>query len=88
MVLSRALLMALPLIAYVLPSASVAASAGREMFETNVLGLVPPRGRCPKLCLEWFDGCNTCSCARGHLNVCTDNFCRVRRRPRCLRQGF
>ncbi len=45
-------------------------------------------GRCPRLCVEWFDGCNTCSCGKGSINACTELVCRWHRRPRCLRYGF
>ncbi len=45
-------------------------------------------GRCPRLCVEWFDGCNTCSCGKGTINACTELVCRWHRRPRCLRYGF
>jgi hypothetical protein len=45
-------------------------------------------GRCPRLCVEWFDGCNTCSCGKGHINSCTEMVCRGHKRPRCLRWGF
>jgi hypothetical protein len=44
--------------------------------------------RCPRLCVEWFDGCNTCSCGKGRINACTELVCRSHRRPRCLRWGF
>jgi hypothetical protein len=46
-------------------------------------------GQCPRLCVEWYDGCNVCTCGKGKLDVCTQAVCRqVRRRPRCLRWGF
>ncbi len=44
--------------------------------------------RCPRLCVEWFDGCNTCSCGKGWTDACTELVCRAHRRPRCLRWGF
>lgn len=44
--------------------------------------------QCPLLCTEWFDGCNTCSCGKGYIDVCTHYLCVFRRRPRCLRHGF
>jgi hypothetical protein len=45
-------------------------------------------GGCPRLCVEWFDGCNTCSCGKGRINSCTEIVCRAHKRPRCLRWGF
>jgi hypothetical protein len=45
-------------------------------------------GRCPRLCVEWFDGCNNCSCGKGRINACTEFVCRWHKRPRCLRWGF
>ncbi|ADP69987.1 hypothetical protein Rvan_0711 [Rhodomicrobium vannielii ATCC 17100] len=45
-------------------------------------------GQCPKLCVEWFDGCNNCSCGRGRIDVCTQHICFGRKRARCLRWGF
>ncbi len=45
-------------------------------------------GACPRLCTEWFDGCNYCSCARGRIDVCTHNYCLWRRHARCARYGF
>ena len=46
-------------------------------------------GQCPRLCVQWFDGCNNCTCNRvGRFDVCTQNFCFWRGRPRCLRWGF
>jgi hypothetical protein len=46
------------------------------------------RGQCPRLCVEWYDGCNICTCGKGRLDVCTQVVCRSLRRPRCLRWGF
>ncbi len=46
------------------------------------------KGRCPRLCVEWFDGCNNCSCGKGWTDVCSELVCRSYRRPRCLRWGF
>ncbi len=46
-------------------------------------------GQCPRLCTEWFDGCNNCTCNRnGRFDVCTLHYCLWRGRPRCLRWGF
>ncbi len=45
-------------------------------------------GYCPRLCVEWFDGCNNCTCGHGRIDVCTQKYCIWRRRPRCLRYGF
>jgi hypothetical protein len=44
--------------------------------------------RCPRLCVEWFDGCNNCSCGKGFTDVCNERICTHYRRPRCLRWGF
>jgi hypothetical protein len=45
--------------------------------------------QCPRLCVEWFDGCNNCTCNRsGRIDVCTQHYCFWRGRPRCLRRGF
>jgi hypothetical protein len=46
------------------------------------------RGQCPRLCVEWFDGCNICTCGKGRLDVCAPAPCAWPRRPRCLRWGF
>jgi hypothetical protein len=46
------------------------------------------RGQCPRLCVEWYDGCNICTCGKGKLDVCTNILCTWPRRPRCLRWGF
>jgi hypothetical protein len=45
-------------------------------------------GQCPRLCVEWFDGCNYCTCGRGRIDVCTQRRCFWRGRARCLRYGF
>lgn len=45
-------------------------------------------GRCPRLCRDWFDGCNICSCSHGRINVCSPGPCLRLSRPRCLRWGF
>ncbi|HXW21364.1 MAG TPA: hypothetical protein VEK14_00475 [Rhodomicrobium sp.] len=45
-------------------------------------------GQCPRLCTEWFDGCNNCSCGRGRIDVCTQHYCLWRGRPRCIRWGL
>ncbi len=46
-------------------------------------------GQCPRLCTEWFDGCNNCTCNRsGRFDVCTLHYCLWHGRPRCLRWGF
>ena len=57
---------------------------------TAVLGVRHPYfgGQCPRLCTEWFDGCNNCSCGRGRIDVCTLHYCLWRGRPRCIRWGF
>lgn len=46
------------------------------------------RLQCPRLCVEWFDGCNNCTCGKGRVDVCTMNYCTWHRRARCLRYGF
>jgi hypothetical protein len=62
------------------PAEATAALAVRHPFY---------RGQCPRLCTEWFDGCNNCTCNRsGRFDVCTLHFCLWRGRPRCLRWGF
>ncbi len=45
-------------------------------------------GRCPRLCVEWYDGCNLCTCGKGRIDVCSRMLCRWRRPARCLRWGF
>ncbi|MFT4079667.1 hypothetical protein [Rhodomicrobium lacus] len=47
-----------------------------------------PGAQCPRLCVEWFDGCNNCSCGGGRIDVCTQHICFGRKRARCLRWGF
>ncbi len=61
-----------------------------ELSQAQFLPYAPPsfRGRCPRLCVEWFDGCNMCTCGKGALDVCTQMLCRTRRRARCMRWGF
>jgi hypothetical protein len=61
------------------------AQAGGPLIET---GDVLYGGRCPRLCVEWFDGCNNCTCGKGRIDVCSRHICRWRRRARCLRWGF
>jgi len=46
------------------------------------------RRQCPRLCVEWFDGCNNCTCGKGWIDVCTPRICIRRKRARCLRYGF
>jgi hypothetical protein len=46
------------------------------------------RNQCPRFCVEWYDGCNICTCGMGKIDVCTQVLCTWRRRPRCLRWGF
>ena len=41
--------------------------------------------RCPKNCVSWFDGCNTCGCKNGRTTFCTRKFCKRKARPRCLK---
>jgi hypothetical protein len=62
-------------------AASLAKPAGGLFFPAS-------RGSCPRLCVEWFNGCTTCSCGRGRINVCTPQPCFWRGRARCLRWGF
>jgi hypothetical protein len=71
-------------------SAQAAAGHAAGLSQSNVVlaGDVMHPGRCPRLCVEWFDGCNTCSCGKGSINACTELVCRWHRRPRCLRYGF
>ena len=45
-------------------------------------------GQCPRLCVEWFDGCNTCTCGHGRIDVCTRNYCIWHGHARCVRYGF
>lgn len=87
----HALLIALSVLAFAAPPASLAANLAGPAVGERPLPLAEPvraGDRCPRLCVEWFDGCHTCSCAHGYINVCSENVCRVRRRARCLRQGF
>ncbi len=51
-------------------------------------GALMEGGRCPRLCVDYTDGCNHCSCGRGRFDVCTHYYCSWRRRARCLRHGF
>ncbi len=37
-----------------------------------------------KSCLDWFDGCNTCSVKDGKVLSCTEIMCYVMEEPRCL----
>jgi hypothetical protein len=86
-----AILMALFLLA---PKEQAAAQAGSppqaELARTPLEGAWPARflSQCPRLCVEWYDGCNLCTCGKGKLDVCTQIRCTWRRRPRCLRWGF
>jgi hypothetical protein len=86
-----AILMALFLLA---PKDRVMAQAGSppqaELERSQLAGAWPARFRaqCPRLCVEWFDGCNICTCGKGKLDVCTQGPCAGRGRPRCLRWGF
>ncbi|TNE44701.1 MAG: hypothetical protein EP343_28995 [Deltaproteobacteria bacterium] len=41
--------------------------------------------RCPKNCVSWFDGCNTCGCKNGQTTFCTRKACKRKLRPRCLK---
>jgi hypothetical protein len=64
------------------------AYGGLSQSNVTPAGDIRHGGSCPRLCVEWFDGCNTCSCGKGHVNACTEMFCSVHKRPRCLRWGF
>ena len=59
-------------------SAQAAASSYAGLSQSNFIlaGDVMHPGRCPRLCVEWFDGCNTCSCGKGRINACTELVCR------------
>ncbi len=75
------------------PNQEAQAQAGAPQAElsktlSRTAELVRIRRQCPLLCTEWFDGCNTCSCGKGFIDVCTHYLCAFRRRPRCLRHGF
>jgi hypothetical protein len=68
-----------------------AGSPPQAELERSKLPAVWParfRAQCPRLCVEWFDGCNICTCGKGRLDVCTQALCTWPRRPRCLRWGF
>jgi hypothetical protein len=68
-----------------------AGSPPQTELERSQLGEAWParyRGQCPRLCVDWYDGCNICTCGKGRLNICTQNLCSWYRRPRCLRWGF
>jgi hypothetical protein len=87
-----AILIALFLLA---PAGQAMAQAGSppqaEIEHSQAAGAWPARfqSQCPRLCVEWYDGCNICTCGKGKLDVCTQVVCRQRRRPpRCLRWGF
>ena len=76
------------------PKDQAAAQAGTppqaELGHSQPGGALPAqfRGLCPRLCVDWFDGCNICTCGKGKIDICTRNLCAWRRRPRCLRWGF
>jgi hypothetical protein len=71
-----------------LAQGSAGAYGGPAQSNFILAGDVWHGGRCPRLCVEWFDGCNTCSCGKGHINACTEMACKVHRRPRCMRWGL
>ncbi len=86
-----AILIALFVLAPNYPAWAQAGTAPRaELSQSQLIpvGDVPFARRCPRLCVEWFDGCNTCTCGKGRTDVCTDFVCRWHRRARCLRYGF
>eukprot|EP00497_Spongosphaera_streptacantha_P000186 TRINITY_DN111_c0_g1_i7.p1 TRINITY_DN111_c0_g1~~TRINITY_DN111_c0_g1_i7.p1 ORF type:complete len:189 (+),score=31.96 TRINITY_DN111_c0_g1_i7:37-567(+) len=39
---------------------------------------------CPKDCLSWYDGCNTCRCNAGKVAACTYMFCVTKNKPYCI----
>lgn len=41
------------------------------------------RGKCPKGCTSWYDGCNTCSCQNGRVGGCTRMACVMQNPPTC-----
>ncbi len=78
-----------------LASPPAQAQAGREPLQSShaqtVFSTRHPTygGRCPHLCVQWFDGCNNCTCNRsGRLDACTQQYCFWRGRPRCITWGF
>jgi len=42
-------------------------------------------GKCPKDCMNWFDGCNICTCIDGEIEMCTEMACTPEQmeKPRC-----
>ncbi|MGO9545993.1 MAG: hypothetical protein ACLPPF_14530 [Rhodomicrobium sp.] len=83
-----AILVALVLIAPRMAEAGAASGAELSHSQFVPVGDVLHGGRCPRLCVEWFDGCNNCTCGKGRIDVCTERVCRWHRRPRCVRHGF
>jgi len=43
-------------------------------------------GTCPKNCISWFDGCNTCQCRNGRTTICTKKFCKRKGRAYCKKR--
>jgi hypothetical protein len=88
---SLAILIAMFLLA---PKDQAMAQAGStpqaELWRSQLAGAWPAhfRNQCPRLCVEWYDGCNICTCGKGKLDVCTNLLCTRHRRARCLRWGF
>lgn len=88
----RAIMLLMLLLLSVLPPLEGRAYAASLQPEAQSSGF-PVRhrvygGQCPRLCVEWYDGCNYCSCGRGRINVCTQNYCIWHRHARCVRYGF
>jgi hypothetical protein len=38
----------------------------------------------PYGCVEWFDGCNTCSVTNGLIGLCTLKLCSIKHQPKCI----
>jgi hypothetical protein len=39
--------------------------------------------RCPRKCVSWYDGCNTCRCVNGRVTACTKRACVRYGKPMC-----
>ncbi len=43
-------------------------------------------GSCPRNCVSWYDGCNTCACQNGRTTSCTRRYCKRKTSSRCLKR--
>ena len=73
------------------PRVAIRCAKGCRVAYKNVGGCKMPycvckNRTCPRNCMSWYDGCNTCRCVNGRIAGCTKRRCSRYTRAYCKRR--